>query len=122
MAVLELRYQSPDPVPLTPCIHPTALSNSTPSHSVPPSGGTRSASPSTSSRSGNYPVKPGSSEPKVTESFEDYLNSRIDRLILWASRKGYGSGNSVTPESRLLQLANYHLDYSNPRFSRSGLI
>lgn len=32
-----------------------------------------------------------STDPKVTESFWDYLNGRIDRLILWPSRKGYCS-------------------------------
>lgn len=32
-----------------------------------------------------------STDPKVTESFRDYLNGRIDRLILWPSRKGYCS-------------------------------
>lgn len=28
-------------------------------------------------------------DPEVTESFRDYLNGRIDRSILWLSRKGY---------------------------------
>lgn len=32
-----------------------------------------------------------STDPKVTESFRDYLNGRIDRSILWVSRKGYCS-------------------------------
>lgn len=34
-------------------------------------------------------------DPKVTESFRDYLNGRIDRSILWSSRKGYCSGLST---------------------------
>ena len=36
-------------------------------------------------------------DPKVTESFRDYLNGRIDRSILWPSRKGYCSGLSSDP-------------------------